>query len=210
MKTTRYGILRYLVGEVPLTRRISNLFRVTLALAIALSMSDAYAKAKPKAASATSMEAYEDSGKRFSISLPKGWEQRQDAMGAAVIALRPMDNKKDSFRENVNVVVEPLNTKMTAKQYFDASQAVLAKAFTEFHLEKKGHSTIDSHDYYWSIFTHRLGTTRAKVLQYMTVDAKNGFVITGSALPATFPKFLPQFETIAKSFRIKHSDLTKS
>jgi len=163
----------------------------------------AMAKAKSKTSALTPMERYEDTAKHFSLDLPKQWEQRKDAMGAAIIALRPAEGKKDTFRENVNVVVEPLSAKMTAKQYFDASQGVLAKAFSEFHLEKKGHSMIDKHDFFWSIFTHRLGTTRAKVLQYMTVDGSNGYVVTGSALPATFPKFLPTFESIAKSVHIK-------
>ncbi len=189
-------------------RLTSTTFRIFAVLAITLLANGAFAKAKPKAKAASapaSMEKYEDAAKHFSLLLPQKWEQRKDAMGAAIIALRPVEGKKDAFRENVNVVVEPLNAKMNSKQYFDASQTVLAKAFSEFHLDKKGHSTIDHHDFYWSIFTHRLGTTRAKVLQYMTVDGTNGYVVTGSALPATFPKFLPQFETIARSLHITSS-----
>jgi hypothetical protein len=155
----------------------------------------------------STMQKYTDKDKGFTIMLPSDWEQKPDQMGAAIIALRPVSGPANQFRENINVVLEILDHKMTPKQYFDASQDVLKKVFNEYHLEKKGHTTIDKHDFYWSTFTHRLGNVRAKVVQYMTVDGTRAFVVTGSALPNTFPKYLSVFEAVTKTLAIQKRDV---
>lgn len=161
-------------------------------------------------AHAVTSQRFVSKDKGFEVVLPKGWEQKKNVMGAEIIALRPKGGKSDSFRENVNVVVENLNQKLAAKDYYKASQSVLAKVFNEFKIEKTGHSTINKHDTYWCIFTHKMGGIRAKVLQYMTTEGTRGFVVTGSALPDTFDKYKKEFEATAESLKIETArDVTK-
>jgi hypothetical protein len=148
--------------------------------------------------------------KGFSIALPKGWEIKEKVMGSSVIAVIPSaNNNSDQFRENINVVVEPLPQAMNTKTYFTESMKVLKKLFTDFKLEKSGHgpldrqvATNDKTDTYWSVFTHRMGKVRAKVMQYMMVKGNQAYVITCSAAPGTFDKLRPVFEASAKSFKI--------
>jgi hypothetical protein len=168
--------------------------------------SGAFAKAKaPAAAAAMGGDLFADKEKGFSVMLPKKWEIKKGVMGAEVIALRPKGGSKDAFRENINVVVENLNGTMLPKEYFKASQSVLQKVFAEFKVEKSGHTNIDKHDVYWVIFTHKMGGVRAKVLQYLTVEGNKGYVVTGSALPATFDKFKKSFEMVATSLKLSPS-----
>jgi hypothetical protein len=162
-----------------------------------------YAFVATTALYAVTSQRFVSKDKGFQVTLPKGWEQKKNVMGAEIIALRPKGGKNDSFRENVNVVVENMNQKMAAKEYYKASQTVLAKVFNEFKIEKTGHTKIDNHDTYWCIFTHKMGGIRAKVLQYMTTENTRGFVVTGSALPDTFEKYKKDFENTAESLKIE-------
>ena len=137
----------------------------------------------------------------FSIELPAGWEQQKDQMGSAIMAISPMDGPKDTFRENINVVVEVLKEKLTTKDYFNASQEVIKKVFTDFKSEKSGQTKIDGHDFMWTIFSHRLGTVRARVLQYVVVNKDKAYVITCSSEPDKFNQYMPKFEASIKTFK---------
>lgn len=151
-----------------------------------------------------------DKERGFAFNVPSTWDQQRNTMGASVIALSPKEGNKDTFRENVNVVVEDLTSPMNAKEYFTASQSLIKKAFTEFKLEKTGQSKIGAHDFYWSIFSHRIGTIKARVLQYVTVAGNKAFVVTASAQPDTFHKYKGEFESIINTFRIDPKGVNKA
>ena len=158
--------------------------------------------AAPKAAVAAAPPTkFVDKLNGFSIDLPVGWEQQKDQMGSAIMAISPMDGPKDSFRENINVVVESLKEKLTTKDYFQASQDVIKKVFTDFKSEKSGQTKIDGHDFMWTIFSHRLGTVRARVLQYVAVNKDKAYVITCSSEPDKFNQYMPKFEGSIKTFK---------
>lgn len=150
-------------------------------------------------------ETFTSREKGFTISLPGGWEQKKDVMGAVIVAISPLEGPKDIFRENVNVVVEDLATPMSSKDYFNNSVRVLKQLFKDFKLEKQGVAKINNRDFHWSMFTHRLGEVKAKVLQYMVVNGKRAYVITCSATPDAFKHYQARFEESAKSFRFEGS-----
>jgi hypothetical protein len=144
-----------------------------------------------------------DKDKTFSLSIPRTWEVKKDVMGASVVGISPQETAKDTFRENVNVVLENLTEQLVPKSYYDANQAVLKKLFTDFKKKSEGVTKIDNRDFYWSVFTHRMGTVQAEVYQFMSVKDKRGYVITCSSTPAKFDKYKGQFEEIAKTFRFE-------
>jgi len=147
--------------------------------------------------------------KTFAITLPKGWEQQKDVMGAVVVAISPQEGSKDTFRENINVVVENLTQQMTPKAYYEASFNILKKLFTDFKLEKKGTEKLAGKEFYWSVFGHKMGNIKAKVLQYMSVEGLKAYVITCSAAPEKFDKFKPVFEASVRSFKLGAPALSK-
>lgn len=187
--------------------------RVLLAVSILLGVN--FASAQTRKATATSSAStsmpltppYVNKEKGFTMSFPKGWEQKEGVMGSTIIAVSPSNGKKEKFRENINVVVEKLPQRMTTKTYYTESLKVLKKLFTDFKLEKSGHNPADrmvaseKTEIYWSVFSHRMGKIHARVLQYMTVKGTQAFVITCSAAPDTFEKLRPSFEAAVRTFR---------
>lgn len=150
-----------------------------------------------------------DAEKRFSIEIPSGWEIQRDVMGASLLGISPQEGKSDSFRENVNVVVEQLASPLSGSEYFEASQNVLKKVFTNYKLEKSGKSTIDRHDFFWTLFTHQMNKIHAKVIQYSSVDGKNAYVITCSSTPKNFDRFKKTFEKSILSFQFSKPEVVK-
>ena len=148
-------------------------------------------------------QTYSNREKGFGITMPGGWEMKRDVMGAVVVAISPLKGPKDVFRENVNVVVEDLNGPMTSKEYYTNSMKVLKQLFKDFKLEKQGVVKIDKHDFHFSVFSHRLGETRAKVLQYMAVNGKRAYVVTCSATPDAYKNYQARFEDTVKSFKFE-------
>lgn len=144
-----------------------------------------------------------DKNRGFSINLPSGWSQDRDSMGTAVMAISKAEGSKDNFRENINVVVETLTGSMTPKDYFDASQNAIKRVFQDFRLEKTGKERLGSKDFYWSVFQHKTPNSKAKVLQYVSVNGLRAYIITCSASPEKFDKFKGVFESSAKSFKFE-------
>lgn len=141
----------------------------------------------------------------FAMEIPADWEKHQGDYGAALIALSPLEGNKDSFRENVNVVVEDLSSTMATKDYYKASQELMKKAFNEFKVEKTGVTRLNGTEFHWTLFVHRIGTLRARVLQHIAVSGKRAYVVTASAMPDKFNKYKPAFDATIASFRITGS-----
>jgi eukaryotic-like serine/threonine-protein kinase len=187
------------------------MLRALFATCFMLTLCGARVEAKPPAPSMG--QKYTNDLRKFSLSFPKNWEVRENIMGATVVGLAPTSTssgKAEEFRENINIVVETLPQTMTTKSYYDESLKLLKKLFTDFKIEKTGHgsfdrqvaqSQMDKSDPYWTVYTHRMGKLRAKVLQYMSVVGKTAFVITCSATPQTYEKFRPMFEASIKTFK---------
>lgn len=180
---------------------------IALTLCITPSLLVAKSTPMPKTKTAANKKApaanpvYHSKEKGFTIILPAGWEQQKDMMGAEVVAISAAEGANDTFRENINVVVEKLPQKMVTKDYYKSSLDVLKKVFIEFKLEKTGQAKVNGREFYYTIFTHKMNDVAAKILQYLAVNGDTAYVITASAAPDKFDKYKPIFEKSIQSFK---------
>jgi serine/threonine-protein kinase len=146
---------------------------------------------------------YYNKDKGFSINLPSMWEVKEGFMGTTVLALSPQENPSDQFRENINVVVAELPKKVALEDYVQANVTNMSRLLTDFQVHEKGQLILSNTDARWVIYSHRMGTLNIKVLVYVLVQGRRGYVITCSAAPEQFPKYKSKFEEIVQSFKFK-------
>ena len=144
---------------------------------------------------------YANKEKGFEIVVPRDWENGENYYGTAFIAVSPLENKKDTFRENVNVVVEPFAE--GAEGYYKANLVNMKKLLTDFKELKTEKLKINSKDAVSLIYSHRMGEVNIKVLVFFMVNGKKAYCLTCSADPASFDKYSKIFKEIAETLILK-------
>ncbi len=140
--------------------------------------------------------------KTYSITYPKGWELKPKFMGTDTMALSQPEGASDTFRENMNVVIEPVQIK-DKKAYYEANLRTMKAQMKGFKLisstDIKLSSGIQATDL---IYLHGMGGINAKNRAVFMYENRSGYVITATAKPSTFKKFNPQFEKVIQSFKL--------
>jgi len=139
----------------------------------------------------------------FSIRFPAEWEQKENVMGAAVIALSPAEGADDTFRENVNVVVEALPTPMDLERYFDPSMAILKNPLSAGQEPEVSDVALGGEAAKRVVYRMTMGQVAVKSLLYVAVKGRRGYAITCSATPDSFDAYQARFEEIAGTFRFE-------
>lgn len=146
---------------------------------------------------------YYNREKGFSIQVPSGWDIEEKKMRTDLIAVSPAEGPDDSFRENFNVLVEELQTNMTSEEYYQKGIPLFKQFAVDFAQHGNGTERIDGTEFRYDIISHRMGPLKIKVLQYLTVRQKKGYLITFSAADDKFERYAPMFREIAKGFRFE-------
>lgn len=163
-------------------------------------------KSATKAAPTTSEAAnfsgkkFTDSAEGFSIEFPADWETRPKYSGTVVISLSPVSGPSDRFRENVNVVTEPLPTPMDIETYYQANLKGMEGALKNFKILGKKTVSISGKPAIQVVTTHEMGQITAKALAYFMTHNNKGYVITCTATPDSFDATKSQFEQISNTF----------
>jgi serine/threonine-protein kinase len=145
---------------------------------------------------------HRDGVKKFSVKYPADWEPKEGEYGTTFMALSPVENETDAFRENFNIVYNEYPTAYTLEDYFDASLEGLKKFLTDFQVLDKGKAVINNRESRWIMYLHRMGEIKVKVKQYFFVNGKRTYILTFSAEPNSYERFHGHFEAIAASFQV--------
>lgn len=140
--------------------------------------------------------------KGFSITFPSDWEMRKAFMGTEVAAIRPNVTPQERFGENVNVAVDDFKNPMTLDAYYQASMQGMGQYLHNFKVLAKGNTAINGQQALWIIYKHQYNGLDLKVLAYLLVGPKHGYVITCTSTPSRFEQWHSTFERIAGTFRL--------
>jgi hypothetical protein len=146
---------------------------------------------------------YINAQKGFSLTVPAGWDIEEGKMNTDLIAVSPEESLEDNFRENFNILVENLPGEMSRDEYYKKGLPAFREIAQEFAEHDSGLEKLDGYEFRWDIVSHKMGPLRIKVLQYLTVKDKKGYLITFSAADDKFNVYSPMFREIAKSFRFR-------
>jgi hypothetical protein len=146
---------------------------------------------------------YYNRDKGFSIKVPAGWDIEEKKMNTDIIAVSPAEGPDDTFRENFNVLVEELERSLSTDEYYQKGIPLFKQFATDFAQHGTGTERIDGVDFRYDIISHKMGPLTIKVLQYLAVKRKKGYLITFSASNDKFPLYEAMFKEIAKGFRFE-------
>ncbi len=150
---------------------------------------------------------YESTRHGFSIQIPATWQFKEGYMGTLFIAISPLDDSLDEFRENVNVTVEKLDRYISLDEYMKISVRNMARMLTLFKEEETGRRKSDAGEVSWILYTHRQGIYHIRGLATIAIEGNQAFVVTCTAESDRFMKYRSLFELMSKSFRLTKSSL---
>ncbi len=146
---------------------------------------------------------YVNRDKGFSIRVPSGWDIEEKKMNTDLIAVSPAESLEDTFRENFNVLEEILPKRMTTDEYYLKGMPLFKEFAKEFVQHESGKENIDGAAFRFDLVSHQMGPLRIKVLQYLYVKDKKGYLITFSAAEDKYGLYEAMFKEIAKGFRFE-------
>jgi len=144
---------------------------------------------------------YSDSKYGFTLQYPKDWEKQAGAMGSAVLILSPREGDSDTFRENVNVLVQTLPDKMTLDQYTKLSLDQAPKLISRFDLLDQGPTQLAGRPARRVHYRGEQGVFRLEWEQVWSVLEGQAFVLTYTAERARYGTYLRTAEAMFASFR---------
>lgn len=141
-----------------------------------------------------------DKGK-YSIKIPNGWEVTQGDMGTDLIAVAPLIDPADLFRENLNIISAKLDTPITKEQYYEYNIKSLENFLNDFDLEKIEDVKVGGLEAKRVTFSHTMGVVNAEVVQYLILKGQNAYALTCTSDRIHFREIFPVFEKIVGTFR---------
>ncbi|MEM3759644.1 MAG: DcrB-related protein [Candidatus Bathyarchaeia archaeon] len=142
------------------------------------------------------VQAYTNNKYGFSIEPPSGWSVIEPSW-ATVAVIGPTEH---GFTVNVNIQVE--TTSMSLNEYISASRQQLQN-LEDFYEISEGSRTINNVNAYEIVYTWTYSGITVQQKQVWLVKGGKAFVITYSAAPATYSKYLPAFESSLQTFKIE-------
>ncbi len=137
----------------------------------------------------------------FSISVPQTWETSVKLMGAMTIAMSPVE-ESDTFRENINVVLEEHKSIITPEECVVASDRLLPKIFKEFQQHEREPVSAEYLLGILSGYSYELDGQRLRLMQAVFVFGKRSYVFSCTANYDRFPEYEPIFRKIIESFKL--------
>jgi hypothetical protein len=142
---------------------------------------------------------YTNSEYGFKIDYPADWSVRENIMGAVVVFLSPRESTSDNFLENVNIIVQ--DNSMTLEEYTNISLAQLPQYVSDLEIISSERTTLGGNPAYKVVFTGVYNNSnRLEWMQVWTMKDNKVYLITYTAQPQSFSKYLPQVQHMFDSF----------
>jgi hypothetical protein len=138
----------------------------------------------------------------FSVVFPPDWEQKENMMGSKVAAMSPLQ-PGDTFRENVNVVVENLTSPMDVETYSALNLTNLSRLMPAGAQPDVADAELGGVAAKRIIYETVMGQVRIKGMMILAVQGRHGYAVACSATPETFDAFRPTFDEIVGTFRFE-------
>lgn len=147
---------------------------------------------------------FEDSAKKFSVSYPSNWEQIAQNYQNQIINgfLAPYDNQNDSFRENLNVIVETYQSPIQLDNYYQWNINQL-KAFPDIQILGNYDALVSGVPSKILIYSRSQSGKNLTFSQVFLVQGNTGYILTFTAESDKYQAYQPIFQQIMDRFRLK-------
>lgn len=146
-------------------------------------------------------QTYKDSLNRYTIEYPATWNKQY--YQNAVAFLSPLDGEMDLFAENVNVILQDLSQQpMTLKDYTELSESQYKTTYGDSAIVLVQDTVFDGQPAKKGIFIMADPKQPLKILQYWFIKKNVAYLLTYTAEPAQFNRFIPTVMKVIDSFKL--------
>ncbi len=141
----------------------------------------------------------------FSVQYPQDWELDDSGkMGTSFILFSAVASDKDSFRENVNLIIQDLTSlNLDLDKYVEISESQIKTMITDGKIMKSERITSGANQYHKVIYTGKQGDRKLQFEQYYWVINNEAYVLTLTCEKSQFSAYQEVGERILNSFQIK-------
>jgi hypothetical protein len=144
---------------------------------------------------------YMDKVYNFRLKVPKNWSVVPEyASNIPVYVISPLDGANDFFRENINVVVDRIDT-MSLDTYYKLCLNGIKSGLTDVHILQE----LTDANFRTIQYTHKMRSLHLRVNAYIYRHGIYGFVITCSSDIDNFEKFAFFFDVTGRSMTFPKS-----
>lgn len=186
------------------------LFMISLLILVSLSVVKIYAQQQTVNEN-INFTSYNNTELGIYLQYPANWskmEEKFDANVNVISFISTPENDTDTFTENVNIAIEPLqNESITLEEYSNTTLAALSNVFENFSLISKENTNLDGVPAIKIIFSitqpqitdqsRDIDTIKQipmKIMQILSVKEGKAYVIIYSAEEAKYDDYLPIIE----------------
>ena len=143
---------------------------------------------------------YTDSKEQVSVKYPDTWRPHANSQ-TVFMFMRPVEEKGQRFRENVNLVIGDAQDLALVEYLVDARNK-MKEQMPGFKELKSKFLKINNIDFVKMIYTFTSNGITLKSVLFLAVDNGKAYSLTCAAINSTFDRFYPIFDKIGESFRI--------
>lgn len=149
---------------------------------------------------------YMDRLKKFTVQFPETWEVKPGMAGMDVVGISPLEGPNDTFRENVNVASQVLQTPIKMEDFYTQGKKALSEQLPAFKELAVGDTNVNGLNVHWIEFSQASNNIQANIKQYyiLSKDGSRAYIITGAAPPEKFDGFKATMEKIVQSFKAEN------
>lgn len=141
----------------------------------------------------------------FQLKYPATWSVSENLDGVAVLFSSPLENDLDFFKENVNIVVQPVPKELKRfEQYNDLALRQMRAVF------ENNMVIIENRDLIWNgnqghklVYIGKSPESDLKLMHYWTIEKGLAYQFTYTALATKFDEYIEKVNVMVKSFRLR-------
>jgi len=146
-------------------------------------------------------QTYKDSLSRYTIEYPETWDKRY--YETAVSFVSPLDGEMDLFAENVNIIIQDLSHKpMTLADFTELSKNQYISDYGDSSIVSIKDTIFHGEQAEKGIFSMANPVQPLKILQYWFIKNNMAYILTYTAEPKQFDRFLPTATKVIDSFKL--------
>jgi serine/threonine-protein kinase len=149
------------------------------------------------------MATYKNKDYGIEINYPQNWDKqtREDFFTSGIIFISPKESEQDSFQEEVSVFSENLASPLSLSEYTQESIKEIKK-LSDPHVSSPHGTTLADWQASTVIYQGEENGYLVQRMQVWTVINNKAYIITYTAQPEKYDRFLPVVEQMIGSFAI--------
>lgn len=153
----------------------------------------------------TKLSLYENAEQKFKLDYPDTWlkKNRDDFFATGVDFFSPLESNSDKFKERVSVLVESLAENTSLEQYTDESIAEI-KRLSDSALNTAKTTKLGNREAKQVVYDGNENGILVRKMETWSVQKNQAYVVTYTAQPNSYEKYLPTIQRMLKSFVISN------